>query len=331
VGVPDALVGADGVLVELAGERLRTAATHGTGCSLSSGLATRFVRTGDWARALRETKTWLSAAIRAGEDLQVGTGHGPVDHLVGLPGGRGPVGPVARVDPAAGAAVSPEGQDVVDVVDVWWEEAAGVRAAIDGLAFVRSLGDGTLDADHFRAYLEQDALYLREYARCLARASELAPTRAEQAFWAGGAHGALVTELDLHTRWLGGEPHDVPASPATTAYLDHLRAAGDDYATLVAAVLPCYWIYQDVGERLAARRRADHPYDAWLATYADEAFAEATREAVAILRRAAAGADSTTRARMRAAFGAACAHELAFFDQTGLPAPARPAEGVAVG
>ncbi|MFI2102421.1 bifunctional hydroxymethylpyrimidine kinase/phosphomethylpyrimidine kinase [Isoptericola sp. NPDC019693] len=319
-GAPDALVGPQGVLVELQGPRVPSSSTHGTGCSLSSGLAARYARTGDWAEALRGTKTWLTAAIRAGEGLRVGRGNGPVDHLVGL---RAGAVEQPATSPATGAGTAPgdgqgDGQGE-DVVARWWDDAAGVRAAIDGLAFVRSLGDGTLDAAHFRAYLEQDALYLRDYARCLARASELAPTRAEQAFWAGGAHGALVTELDLHTRWLGGEPQDVPTSPTTAAYLDHLRAAGDDYATLVAAVLPCYWIYQDVGERLAARNRPDHPYAAWLGTYADDAFADATREAVAILRRAAAAADAPTRDRMAAAFRAACEHELAFFDQTGLP------------
>lgn len=307
-GAPDALVGPEGVLVELDGERVLTRATHGTGCSLSSGLATRFARTGDWVEALRGTKEWLTAAIRAGEALGVGSGHGPVDHLAGST----PSGALQQAGP-------PPGDDRAgrDVVARWWDDAAGVRAAIDDLPFVRALGEGSLDGDHFRTYLEQDAIYLREYARCLARASELAPTRAEQAFWAGGAHGALVTELDLHTRWLGGEPQDVPASPTTAAYLEHLRGAGDDYATLVAAVLPCYWIYQDVGERLAARDHADHPYSAWLSTYADDAFVQATAQAVAILRRVAGDAQAATRARMARAFHKACEHELAFFDQTG--------------
>ncbi|MCK9793630.1 bifunctional hydroxymethylpyrimidine kinase/phosphomethylpyrimidine kinase [Isoptericola sp. 4D.3] len=318
-GAPDALVGPDGVLLELVGRRVPTTSTHGTGCSLAAGLATRFARTGDWARALRDTKEWLTAAIGAGEALRVGGGHGPVDHLVGLH----PQTPASAVAPPApvpvpDAAVGP----AADVVDRWWQDAAPVRAAIDDLPFVRTLGDGTLDADAFREYLEQDALYLREYARCLARASELAPTRAEQAFWAGGAHGALVTELDLHTRWLGGEPQDVPESPTTRAYLEHLREAGGDYPTLVAAVLPCYWVYQDVGERLAARGDAGHPYAAWLGTYADDAFAEATRQAVEILRRVAAEADDATRERMAAAFRRACEHELAFFDQTGAAAGA---------
>ncbi|WP_402465516.1 bifunctional hydroxymethylpyrimidine kinase/phosphomethylpyrimidine kinase [Isoptericola aurantiacus] len=82
--VLDALVGPTGSVAELAAPRVRTSSTHGTGCSLSSGLATRYAAGGDWCRALRETKEWLTAAIAAGEELEVGRGHGPVDHFVRL-------------------------------------------------------------------------------------------------------------------------------------------------------------------------------------------------------------------------------------------------------
>ncbi len=92
---PDALVGPDGVLAELDGERVATRSTHGTGCSLSSALATRFAQHHDWARALRQTKAWLTRAIRAGAALEVGRGHGPVDHFAGLRTVDGAAGPEA--------------------------------------------------------------------------------------------------------------------------------------------------------------------------------------------------------------------------------------------
>ncbi len=245
----------------------------------------------DWQTAVGEAKGWLRGAIRAGDALEVGTGHGPVSHFHALwP---------APTEPAS---------------EAWWRDTAPVRAAIDALPFVTALADGTLDEAVFRNYLEQDALYLRDYARVLARASALAPTREEQAFWALGAAGALEGELALHTGWLGGEP-EVAASLVTRAYLDHLLTAGPDYATVVAAVLPCYWIYQDVGERLAARSHDGHPYRRWLETYSDPAFAEATREAVRIADRVAAQASDADRERMARAFRVSAEHELAFFDQ----------------
>ncbi|RPF21424.1 bifunctional hydroxymethylpyrimidine kinase/phosphomethylpyrimidine kinase [Myceligenerans xiligouense] len=79
----DALVSAHGELAGVSGPRLTATSTHGTGCSLSSALATLRVVTGSWPEALRRATTWLRAAIARGESLRVGApgGHGPVDHL----------------------------------------------------------------------------------------------------------------------------------------------------------------------------------------------------------------------------------------------------------
>ena len=88
--VPDALVDARNTLgegtrvVELTNPRIETTNTHGTGCSLSSAVATVQARTGSWSQAVRESKRWLTESIAHGADLQVGKGHGPVSHFAGL-------------------------------------------------------------------------------------------------------------------------------------------------------------------------------------------------------------------------------------------------------
>lgn len=118
---------------------------------------------------------------------------------------------------------------------------------------------------------------------------------------------------------------------ATTAYLDHLRsvAFGGDYAEIVAAVLPCFWLYTDLGRRLHAgafgqyAQDPQHPYASWLATYADPAFEEATETAIAYASEAAATADAATRARMRHVFEVSSGHELAFFATPLEPSPRR--------
>jgi len=45
-------------------------------------------------------------------------------------------------------------------------------------------------------------VYLQNYSRALARASQLAPDREGQAFWATAARDAIVTEMTLHTGFL---------------------------------------------------------------------------------------------------------------------------------
>ncbi|WP_435745900.1 bifunctional hydroxymethylpyrimidine kinase/phosphomethylpyrimidine kinase [Microbacterium sp. PMB16] len=309
---PDALIDARSAFrEEFTGARIATANTHGTGCSLSSALATRLALGEEPRRAVATARSWLRESLRHGDALRVGTGHGPISHFAGLWGRGG-------VDTRPTAA---------EVATDWWQHISGIRRGIDDLPFIRALADGTLDREPFLSYLAQDALYLRDYARVLAEAARLAPTSDEQAFWANSAHGSIVGELELHASWLtpehgvGAETFSARPSPATTAYLDHLRsvAFGGDYAELIAAILPCFWLYTDLGRRLHAGEFGEfaqdpgHPYASWLATYADPAFEEATARAIALVSAAASKADAETRARMLRAFDASSAHELAFF------------------
>lgn len=298
---PDALVAADGLVAEFSDARIDTSATHGTGCSLSAALATLQAREGDWTWATRLARGWLRDAIASGSALEVGRsgGHGPLHHAAALwrTGGL----------PRRAAEL-----------DAWWDDLAPLRAGIDDVWFVRALADGSLDRDDFAHYLAQDSLYLRTYARVLSRAAALAPTLEEQAFWAASAHSCLETELSLHRARLDDVPQaDATPSPETVAYLDHLQAvaASGDHAVLVAAVLPCFWLYQDIGARLAAANRPGHPYADWLDMYASDAFDLATREAIRWTQEHARAADDQRLARMRTAFDVSARHELSFFAQ----------------
>ncbi|MDT4998495.1 MAG: hydroxymethylpyrimidine/phosphomethylpyrimidine kinase, partial [Mycobacterium sp.] len=201
-----------------------------------------------------------------------------------------------------------------------WRDIEPIRKAIFDLPFVTALGDGTLAEGQFSYYLAQDALYLGTYSRVLASASALAPTEAAQLFWANSARVCLQVEAELHRRWLGGQVADSPG-PATKAYLDHLLAASaqGNYAVLVAAILPCYWLYAEVGDRLHAQflSRGDggaHPYADWLTTYADEGFAATTRQAIVLTDAAARDASISERTAMRRAFSQSSQFELDFFD-----------------
>jgi hydroxymethylpyrimidine/phosphomethylpyrimidine kinase len=202
-----------------------------------------------------------------------------------------------------------------------WQEIAGWRSALAGMPFIRGLADGSLPSEAFGFYLAQDAAYLVEFARALSVASHLAPTRAAQTFFAGSAHQALEVESVLHRDWLSRHDaaQDVPVSPVTAAYTDHLLAVGsrDGYPVLVAALLPCYWLYAHVGTMvLAEAGDLDvHPYGQWIGTYADPGFQEATAIACDLVDQAASSADATSRVQMSTMFVRSSIHEYLFFDQ----------------
>ena len=298
----DALVGVDGTVQEFTAQRIHTKNTHGTGCSLSAAVATLQARKADWGQSVGAAKAWLVGALSASEALDVGAGAGPVNHLHAL---------------WATAAPGPD-----HFSRELWADCEPQRQAIFDLEFIKELAAGTLSRDHFAYYLAQDAMYLGAYSRVLATASALAPTEAEQKFWAGGAQNCLDVEVALHRDWLSDYPLDSPhrteQGPVTKHYVDHLQgvAFSGSYGEVVAAVLPCYWLYAEVGRVLHANYLAHegmHPYGAWLQSYADDDFAQATETAIGIADAAARNGSAAERARMRTAFAHSARYEVDFF------------------
>ncbi len=68
-------------LIELPGRRIETRNTHGTGCTLSAALAALLPRVNDVPEAARQAKAYLVQAIARADELDVGKGHGPVQHF----------------------------------------------------------------------------------------------------------------------------------------------------------------------------------------------------------------------------------------------------------
>lgn len=62
-------------------ETITTRNTHGTGCTLSSAITSFVARGLCLADAIGAAKKYLSEAIGAGKDVEIGKGHGPVNHL----------------------------------------------------------------------------------------------------------------------------------------------------------------------------------------------------------------------------------------------------------
>ncbi|WIE76803.1 bifunctional hydroxymethylpyrimidine kinase/phosphomethylpyrimidine kinase [Curtobacterium sp. MCSS17_007] len=287
----DVLVGPDGVLRTFRAPRIATTNTHGTGCSLSSAIATLAARDGDWELAVDGAKTWLTTALRGADALHVGTGNGPVDH-----------GAAVR------AALPP-----VSWTDRWWTDVRDTLDETVACDFLVGLRDGTLDEDVFAGYLAQDVHYLRAYERHLARLAEVS-TGGAAAFWASAAQGCADEARELHHRRLAGSHADDPVHPTCAGYLAHLQDAADSGspAVLAAAVLPCFRVYAWVGTQLG-HAPDGHPFADWLGAYGDPAFAAASAEATARVEELAAAADAAERGRMARAHRRSTAWELAFF------------------
>lgn len=71
----------DGKTQWLKGERIDNPNTHGTGCTLSSAIASNLAKGYDLTDSVIRAKSYLTDALRAG--LNLGKGSGPLDHSLG--------------------------------------------------------------------------------------------------------------------------------------------------------------------------------------------------------------------------------------------------------
>jgi len=68
-------------IVKITNKRVETNNTHGTGCSLSSAIATNIGLGFSLEEAVVKACTYLNKAISSGKNKQLGRGHGPIDHF----------------------------------------------------------------------------------------------------------------------------------------------------------------------------------------------------------------------------------------------------------
>lgn len=206
--------------------------------------------------------------------------------------------------------------------DAVWAEAAPLRQAIIDLPFNQDLLAGTLSQPVFQHYMLQDSLYLEAYSRVLSIASAKAPSTDMMLEFSQAAQVALVVERSLHDGFFqsfGLNPALVEAaepSPTCLNYTNFLLATAHNasYEETVAAILPCFWVYWEVGVHIHERAAANNPYQAWIDTYAGDEFADSVKRVIAITDRLAEGALDTTRRAMTRAFMRCTQFEWMFWD-----------------
>jgi thiaminase/transcriptional activator TenA len=200
-----------------------------------------------------------------------------------------------------------------------WAEASETYAAILKHPFLAGLTDGSLDPDLFTHYVVQDAHYLRDFARTLTVVGSKAPTHAGVGMFARHA-AATQVELDLHEsllRELGIRNIDaVPVAPTTLAYTSYLLATAyrGTFADGLAAVLPCYWIYAEVGAELVRRGSPDPRYQRWIDTYADDGYQTIVAEVLELADDVGLTLGVADEACARAHFATTARYEWMFWD-----------------
>jgi len=206
--------------------------------------------------------------------------------------------------------------------DELWMSIAPIYDAILRHPFIVGLTDGTLARERFEFYAVQDALYLREFARALAIAGAQAPKDDWIVMLADHAAGAIRVERTLHEGFF--REFDIsaeaavatPLAPTTLAYTDYLLAVayGAPFHEVLAALLPCYWIYWEVGKVLERAGSPDPQYARWIETYGSAEFGARVVAMLDATNEIAADLGDAERAAMRRHFRTTSRYEWLFWE-----------------
>ncbi|MBM3262353.1 MAG: thiaminase II [candidate division Zixibacteria bacterium] len=208
------------------------------------------------------------------------------------------------------------------ITALMWDRIGPIYDAILAHPFIRGLTSGALDRSAFRFYAVQDALYLREYARSLSLAAARAPEDDDILMFNEHSKGCLIVERAMHKdffRTFGLSPEEVrrtPLAPTNQAYTSYLIAVAYDrpFHELIAAVLPCYWIYWEVGLALVAKGSPDPLYQKWIDTYSDEAFGKNVEDVLDLADRLGAFLSEAQQEAMLRHFVTTSRYEWMFWD-----------------
>ncbi|KAF8872670.1 Phosphomethylpyrimidine kinase-domain-containing protein [Gymnopilus junonius] len=277
--------------------RIDSSSTHGTGCTLSSAIASELANgSHSLTKAVEKATMYTYLAIQSA--VPIGEGHGPLNHLHNIRHSLIPHRMPKHLYPFT--------HMLINSCATSWKEYVEHD-------FVRQLGQGTLDRARFIHFIKQDYIYLKYYARAYGLLS------AKSTSW-GAIQSSTQTILNilheienhkascLNFHITEGELDRTPEAAATTAYGAFILDIGlqGDANKLTMALMACLLGYGEVGLWLVKESRLpgtwvvqqDNPYWYWAQEYSGEMYQSAVKiglETIELM----AQADPPNKARLK--------------------------------
>ena len=200
-----------------------------------------------------------------------------------------------------------------------WKKSARIYDSILGLDFLNELSKGTLSNHAFARYIAQDEIYLKNYYNQMYMLADLMEEEQDRNLFLSFAQSGMEGEKALHDMLIEkyGIDTDVKPSMVTAGYNAHICegiATGNPCVAL-ASVLPCMWIYNQVGLHILNHSKLEgNPYMEWILEYGQEEFTTGVNKVLKMIDVWAAKADKETREMMDHYYLKAALYEYAFWD-----------------
>lgn len=159
--------------------------------------------------------------------------------------------------------------------------------------FITTLAAGNLDSEIFRYYLLQDRYYLEHFCKLYNLIAEQTNDRKVQEQLQENAENLRLGEMAIREEFFSElkisdrEILNTPIAPTAYHYVSHMYRQLIDGTpnTAFAGMLPCAWLYQEIGVRLIEAGSPNPLYQRWIETYAGEAAVEGIKKECALLDR----------------------------------------------
>ncbi|MEM0481338.1 MAG: thiaminase II [Nitrososphaerota archaeon] len=207
--------------------------------------------------------------------------------------------------------------------DRLWFSVRDIYEAILAHPFLTGLTDGSLDLEVFRGYIIQDALYLSRFAKAVALVGAKAPDDDAALTLISAARDALSVErATLHDFLLSqwgirmADLQQYQMTPTNRAYTDFLIASAYEKPFLIglSAILPCFWVYLEVGRELSKKGSPVETYSRWINTYSSPDYEQAVDRIIRLAGEVGASAGAVELEEAELYFRVSTIYEYLFWD-----------------
>lgn len=175
------------------------------------------------------------------------------------------------------------------IINAAWKENEPTFFKMKNTPFNQCIMRGTLDSNKFRRYIEQDSLYLIDFAKVLIVAAEKAVSSSDAIKLREFATGAIEEEHRLHQEYISYFPKGakVEKSLVCAKYTGFLLDISRKFsiAEILMSLLPCFWYYREIGSYIYENSCKNNPYHLWIKTYSGKEFSAITEEFLNIARK----------------------------------------------
>lgn len=199
-----------------------------------------------------------------------------------------------------------------------WGDSEERFLAIKEHPFTLQLKTGELPREHFDRFITQDMLYLKYDAEAFGITADRAENINEKEFFTMISTEGIAFE-QIMQKELSDEFNVMPATELNGAFKKYCTYLMDtakfgEYHESVAALLPCFWYYAEIGTQITEEHKHNNRYSKWLATYSDPFFQSRVRQYVDIVDKIGEAASEKQRQHMFDGFRKSAQFELEVFD-----------------